>query len=342
MGQGFVARGESREQLDGLVIHLAMLSRQEESWNKMAADAAMKTQRTLVILGVVLTLLGIAVMRRGSVRATLGMPAALRAGTISGTLEFGGLTRGYLVHPPLGYHPGTPLPLVFVLHGATESNYGVEELSRMSAKADAEHFVAVYPAGTGRVVSWNAGWCCGTAMKGNVDDIGFLRALLEKIERDYTIDSKRVYFTGISNGGMMSYRVACEMAEQVAAIAPVEGALNVECHPTEPVAVLIFHGTADRLVPFDGGTPEFQEGRDNSVAAAVNFWVKRDGCAVFPTREVTPEVHIDKFSSCQQGTAVELYAIQGGHHMWPGRALSGNSVPATDLIWQFFVAHPKP
>ncbi len=123
----------------------------------MAADAAMKTQRTLVILGVILTLLGIAVMRRGSVRATLGMPAALRAGTISGTLEFGGLTRGYLVHPPLGYHPGTPLPLVFVLHGATESNYGVEELSRMSAKADAEHFVAVYPAGTGRVVSLECG-----------------------------------------------------------------------------------------------------------------------------------------------------------------------------------------
>ena len=200
------------------------------------------------------------------------------------------------------------------------------------------------PAGTGRVVTWNAGNCCGSAMQENVDDIGFLRALLEKIQHDYAIDPQRVYFTGISNGAMMSYRVACEMAEQVAAIAPVEGALNVECHPTAPVSVLIFHGTADRLVPFEGGSTPFQADdnrRNNSVAGAVNFWVKRDGCAVPSTQEITPEVHIDKFSNCQQGTAVELYAIQGGHHMWPGRALSGNRVPATDLMWDFFVAHPK-
>jgi len=310
----------------------------------MAANDSMKTQRTIVIIGVILTLLGLAAMRRARVRTALGLPPVVRTGTIFGSLDFGGRTRNYLVHPPRGYAPGAPLPVVFVLHGASESNDSVEELSRMSGKADAEHFVAVYPAGTGRVVTWNAGACCGGAMKENVDDVGFLRALLEKIEREYAIDPKRVYFTGISNGAMMAYRVACEMAEQVAAIAPVEGALNVECHPTAPVAVLIFHGTADRIVPFEGGANGFEidEGRrDNSVAGAVSFWAKRDGCAGIPTREVTPEVHVDKFSNCQQGTAVELYAIQGGHHMWPGRALSGNRVAATDLMWDFFVAHPK-
>ena len=310
----------------------------------MAANVSIKTQRAIVILVVILTLVGLAAVRRGRVRSELGLPPAAQSGTIFGSLEFDGRTRGYLVHPPRGYHPGAPLPVVFVLHGATESNDGVEELSRMSVKADAEHFIAVYPAGTGRVVTWNAGNCCGSAMKENVDDIGFLRALLEKIQHDYAIDPQRVYFTGISNGAMMSYRVACEMAEQVAAIAPVEGALNVECHPTAPVSVLIFHGTADRLVPFEGGSTPFQADdnrRNNSVAGAVNFWVKRDGCAVPATQEITPEVHIDKFSNCQQGTAVELYAIQGGHHMWPGRALSGNRVPATDLMWDFFVAHPK-
>jgi polyhydroxybutyrate depolymerase len=305
---------------------------------------SMKTQRTIVILVVIVTLLGLGAMRRGGVRSALGLPPTAQAGTIFGSLEFDGRTRSYLVHPPRGYRPGAPLPVVFVLHGATESNDGVEELSRMSVKADAEHFIVVYPAGTGRVVTWNAGNCCGSAMKENVDDIGFLRALLEKIKRDYAIDSQRVYFTGISNGGMMAYRVACEMAEQVAAIAPVEGALNVECHPAAPVSVMIFHGTADRLVPFEGGSTQYQLGderRDNSVAGAVNFWVKRDGCVPPPTQEITPEVHIDKFSNCQQGTAVELYAIQGGHHMWPGRALSGNRVAATDLMWDFFVAHPK-
>src|SRR5271156_5025859 len=302
-------------------------------------------QRGIVALVILLTLIGIAAVRRGRVRAMLGMPPMVQAGTIFGTLEFGGLTREYLIHPPRGYSAGSPVPLVFVLHGATESNASVEELSRMSFKADAEHFIAVYPAGTGRVITWNAGSCCGIAMKENVNDVGFLRALLEKIEREHAIDPKRVYFTGISNGAMMSYRVACEMAEQVAAIAPVEGAMNVECHPSAPVAVQIFHGTADRLVPFDGGSTQFQVGdkrTDNSVAGAVNFWVKRDGCSGSPAHEVTAEVHIDKYSNCEQGTAVELYAIQGGHHMWPGRALSGNSVPATDLMWTFFAAHPKP
>src|SRR6202021_3599767 len=117
-------------------------------------------------------------------------------------------------------------------------------------------------------------------MKENVDDIGFLRALLEKIERDYAVDPQRVYFTGISNGGMMSYRVACEVAEQGAAIAPVEGALNVECHPTAPVSVLIFHGTADRLVPFEGGSNPFQADdppRKNSGGRPGNFGATRAG-----------------------------------------------------------------
>src|ERR1700722_12065247 len=296
----------------------------------MAANVSIKTQRAIVILVVILTLLGLAAVRRGRVRSELGLPPAAEAGTIFGSLEFDGRTRGYLVHPPRGYRPGAPLPVVFVLHGATESNDGVEELSRMSVKADAEHFIAVYPAGTGRVVTWNAGNCCGSAMKENVDDIGFLRALLEKIERDYAIDPQRVYFTGISNGGMMSYRVACEMSDQVAAIAPVEGALNVDCHPSAPVSVLIFHGTADHLVPFNGGTTPFQIGgkrSDNSVAGAVDFWVKRDACSATPKHEESPEAHIDKYSACQDGAGVTLYAIQGGHHMWPGLAISGNSVP---------------
>ena len=118
----------------------------------MAANVSIKTQRAIVILVVILTLLGLAAVRRGRVRSELGLPPAAEAGTIFGSLEFDGRTRGYLVHPPRGYRPGAPLPVVFVLHGATESNDGVEELSRMSVKADAEHFIAVYPAGTGRAL----------------------------------------------------------------------------------------------------------------------------------------------------------------------------------------------
>lgn len=298
----------------------------------------------LLLAGAGLLVFGVA--WRGTARTAPAAPAALggtrSAPTQSATMQFGGLTRTYLLHVPSGYAATAPLPVVFVLHGATQSAASAERMSGMSAKADQNHFIAVYPSGTGRLPTWNSGNCCAYATRNRVDDVGFLRALLAKLEGEYPVDRKRIYFTGISNGAMMSYRMACEMAGQVAAIAPVEGALNVDCHPSEPVSVLIFHGTADRIVPFDGGASGFPRRTDNSVANAVNFWVKRDACAGSPEHNATSEVHIDRYSRCRQGTAVALYAIQGGHHMWPGLAISGNSIPATDLIWSFFAAHPKP
>jgi polyhydroxybutyrate depolymerase len=111
------------------------------------------------------------------------------------------------------------------------------------------------------------------------------------------------------------------------------------------VSVIVFHGTADNLVPFNGGTTPFQVGSkrsDTPVNDTVAFWVTRDACSPTPNHEETREVHIDKYSACKDSTAVALYAIQGGHHMWPGLRISGNQVPATDLIWSFFAAHPKP
>lgn len=301
-------------------------------------------RRRILILGAIALLICGAAWRRGKARPAPAVSASIRTGTLPAALDFGGRVRTYLLHVPSGYDGKTPLPLVVVLHGATQSADSAEKMSGMSGKADLEHFIAVYPSGTGGVVTWNAGTCCGYAIQNNVDDIGFFRALLEKLESDYAVDRKRIYFTGMSNGAMMSYRVACEMSDQVAAIAPVEGALNVDCHPAAPVSVLIFHGTADRLVPFNGGRTPFQIGdkrSDNSVANAVEFWVKRDACSSVPQHEETAEAHSDKYSGCQDGTRVALYAIQGGRHMWPGLAISGNHVPATDLIWDFFAAHPK-
>ncbi|MGB6429296.1 MAG: PHB depolymerase family esterase [Candidatus Acidiferrales bacterium] len=308
-----------------------------------------RIRRVFILSIVVLLLCAIAWRHRKAVASPAPeSAAATQAGTRSGSMEFGGLTRTYLLHIPPGYDGTTPMPLVFVLHGATQSTQSVESMSGMSAKADQQHFLAIYPSGTGRISdipTWNAGNCCGYAIENHVDDIGFLRALLAELERDYSIDRKRIYFTGISNGAMMSYRVACEMSDQVAAISPVEGAQNVDCRPAARVSVLTFHGTDDHLVPFDGGSTPFQIGgkrTDNSVAYAVDFWIKRDACPSPPTHEEVAEAQVDKYSGCKDGTAVELYAIQGGHHMWPGHPLSGNSVPATDLIWSFFAAHPKP
>jgi len=273
----------------------------------------------------------------------LGQPA----GTVSKTLEFGGRTRTYLVHPPKGYERKSPLPLVLVLHGAIQGATNVERMSGMSAKADKESFLAVYPNGTsgsGLAPTWNAGACCGYAQMNKVDDVGFLRALIDRLEHDYPIDPKRIFATGISNGGMMSYRLACEMADRIAAIAPVEGAQDVECRPSGPVSILIFHGTADFLVPYNGGTTPFQLGSkrsDASVPSTVSFWVKQDGCSTAPERNETKQLRIDTYTGCKDGAGLTLYTIFRGRHMWPGTVLSRNNIPATDIMWSFFAAHPK-
>lgn len=284
------------------------------------------------------SLMGAAAFRKFAV-------AAPTAGTKSATIEAGGLTRAYSIHVPPSYDGKTPMAVVFVLHGATQSAESAERMSGMSEKADKENFLAVYPSGIGHVPTWNAGACCGYAMQTRVDDVAFFRALIDQLEQDYTVDPKRIFATGISNGAMMSYRLACEMSDEIAAIAPVEGAQDLTCHPSNMVSVIVFHGTADHLVPFEGGSTPFQIGSkrsDTPVEDTVAFWVKRDGCAAAPKHGETPEVHTDMYAGCKDGTAVQLYAIQGGHHMWPGLRISGNSVPATDLIWSFFSQHPKP
>ncbi len=278
------------------------------------------------------------------VAAMMWRRARAASGDPSATVTIGGHARGYILHVPSGHGGTAQLPLVIVLHGATQPAANAERMTGMSALADKENFIAVYPEGTGKLPTWNAGNCCGFAQRENVDDVGFLRALIAKLETEYKIDRKRIYITGISNGAMMSYRAACEMSDVVAAVAPVEGAQNLECKPVAPVSVIVFHGTADRLVPYDGGSTPYQIGphrSDSSVAETVAFWVKQDGCSSRPKHEVSTQVQVDTYSDCKQGTGVALYTIEGGHHMWPGLRISGNTVPATELMWKFFAAHPK-
>jgi polyhydroxybutyrate depolymerase len=283
-----------------------------------------------------------------AIALTLASAYRTAAGTEAFSIDVGGRHRTYLLHLPRGYDAKRKMPLVLVLHGATQSPESAEPMSGMSALADRENFLAAYPSGTGRlshVPTWNAGNCCGYALSNKVDDVAFLGALIDRLERDYPVDPKRVYVTGISNGAMMSYRLACEMSGRIAAIAPVEGAQNVDCRPANPVSVVIFHGTADRLVPFNGGATPFQAGvhrTDNSVAGAVAFWVKEDGCSSNRTHDETPVVRATIYSRCKEGTGVALYAIQGGRHMWPGVPPSGNDLPASEIMWSFFAGHPKP
>ena len=280
----------------------------------------------------------------------------LKAGDHVLSLTTGGRERTYLLHLPPAYDGKKILPLVIVLHGGGGNAPGAVRMTGFSEKADKEGFVAVYPNGSGRLkdrlLTWNSGNCCGYALDRNVDDVGFIRVLIDELEKIRAIDPKRVYVTGMSNGGMMTYRLGCELSDKIAAIAPVSGALNVEnCQPVGPVSAIIFHGTADEHVLYNGGEPlkkvDVHQRVDKSVSYAVKFWVAHDGCSETPQREEKGGIRTEIYSGGEEGAEVVLYAIKGGGHAWPGGQsyLLGDTptreISATDLMWDFFVRHSK-
>lgn len=271
-------------------------------------------------------------------------------------LTHDGLTRNYHAHIPASIDWTEPVPLVMVFHGGGGRAENAIRMSNFNAVADEEGFIVVYPNGTGprdvEVFTWNGGTCCGNAALENVDDVGFVRAILADMQTIAAIDLKRVYATGMSNGAIMSYRLACEAADIFAAIAPVAGTLNYSpCNPSEPVAVIHFHGTDDKHVQYEGGVgPESIVQVDfASVADSIGFWVAFNGCDSQPVTNQFDEVQHEVWEGCEGGSSVELYTIFGGQHAWPGSDSPGwvggdepsQSVSATQLIWEFFAGHAK-
>ena len=278
-----------------------------------------------------------------------------QSGDVTITIESGGRTRTSILHVPPSYEAGSPVPLVILMHGGGGNGAQAQRAYGMDAVADREGFFVAYPNGTGRIGSlftWNAANCCSYAYENNVDDVGFLRALVEEIERTYSIDPRRIYATGMSNGGMMTYRLGCQMSDKLAAIAPVAGALNeTTCTPTHPLPVIVFHGTDDQHVPYYGGVgPETLYPRvDEPVSHAIGFWVGRDQCVTTPVTETSASGNIitDTYSGGVRGTEVILYTIRDGGHAWPGGTGSATGdvptqeISASELIWEFFARHPK-
>jgi len=241
---------------------------------------------------------------------------------------------------------------VIVLHGGAGSIEGTVEQTGFDDVADGEGFLAVYPQGTesrlGDVAgyTWNAGGCCGSAERDEVDDVAFLVAVIDDLVADHDVDPERVYVTGISNGGMMAYRLACEAAEKVSAIAPVAATLMIDdCSPSEPVSVLHIHGLADENVPFEGGRNEkgLQRQYRPPVRDGLAVFVEADDCAGQPEESAEGEVATQTWSGCADGSRVELVTIESGGHSWPGgerlaRFLDAPSseLDATAAIWDFF------
>jgi polyhydroxybutyrate depolymerase len=273
------------------------------------------------------------------------------------SLRHDGRVRTYLVHLPASYSKDKAWPVVLVFHGGGGQGEKMASMTGFSRKADREGFIAVYPNGTGywqnRFLTWNAGNCCAYAYEYRIDDVGFIRALIGQLKKDFSVDDRRVYATGISNGGMMSYRLACGLSDLIAAIGPVAGAQNIDCEPGQPVSVVILHGTADLYVRYKGGAPlrmadVLNPRVDRPVSEAVAFWVKQNRCGESPVKEKKGKVTVERYGGCTAGTAVTLYTLQDEGHTWPGGTKwalwadePSREISATDVIWEFFKDHPR-
>ncbi len=276
------------------------------------------------------------------------------------TLIHGGRTRSYVVRAPRGAtRASAPMAVVIVLHGGGGNAANAEQMAGFTRLVERERIIVVYPNGTGRrrdrLLTWNATHCCGPAMEGKVDDVGFIDALLDALRASYAVDDRRIYVTGMSNGAMMTHRIGRELSHRIAAIAPVVGAVfGDEVPATSPVAAVIFNGLKDESVPAQGG-------RGNGIGQRAwdgvpprpnldqgTYWSGVNGCAAAP--RMTEEDRVIHWTwTCPAGRAVELYQLRDNGHAWPGgRAGSrrgdkpSTSVDATEVMWAFFKAHPKP
>jgi polyhydroxybutyrate depolymerase len=264
---------------------------------------------------------------------------ALAPGNYSLAVAHDALERSYLVHMPPQTTTGAPLAVVLNLHGATSNAEQQEGYSRMDGAADRHGFIAVYPNGTGRFgnhYTWNAGFCCGYAMLHNIDDVGFILALLDDLAARTPIDRRRVYATGLSNGAMMSYRLAAQASTHIAAIAPVAGSLVIPAFgPEHPVPVMAFNSLDDPYLRYTGGYGNAVSGLfhhnfgNPGVEKTLARWAKFDACPaqpqVGPTLKGKPGtkqegITVTRYiwAPCRAGTEVVLWKFTGSGHVWPG------------------------
>lgn len=276
------------------------------------------------------------------------------------TIRHAGVERSYVLRMPQRQsRTGRTIPLVIVLHGGGGNAAYAESMTGFTATARREGFAVVYPDGTGPrrnvMLTWNAGHCCGSSMTQRVDDVGFIDALITELISSHPIDSRRVYVTGMSNGGMMTHRVGIELSHRIAAIAPVVGAVfGDEPRPRAQVSAIMINGMTDRSVPYGGGAPggRFSRAWDGTptkpAADQGRFWAAANGCDV-AAQSVDRGTYLHARHACRSGAIdVELYALKDEGHSWPGGERGSrlgdrpsSTFDATEVIWRFFAAHSK-
>jgi polyhydroxybutyrate depolymerase len=277
-------------------------------------------------------------------------------------LQSSGLDRTYQQHVPASAGTG-PAPLVIDLHGYLSGAAGQAAMSNLAATADRAGFVLATPQGNGPLPYWNA-----VPHAELPDDVQFISDIIDDVSDRVCIDPSRVYVDGLSNGAFLTSLVACRLADKVAAVAAVAGLLlPADCAPSRPIPILAIHGTADRFVTFDGSPNVALESLTWNAESTKAFeglpfaaapdtlakWAALEGCAERPEREpVRGSVTVVRYRGCRDGSAVELYVVDGAGHTWPGSAFSRASeavlgptttdIDANELIWSFFEAHPMP
>ncbi len=268
--------------------------------------------------------------------------------------------REYVLHVPETLDPEVPTSLVIALHQFSDTGRRMQALTGFDAIADREGFIVAYPDGI--LVSWNSDIDGNTGGIKFVDDEKFILELVERLQERYNVDPDRIYLTGASNGGMMTQLMGCRHSDVFAAIAPVMGSLEkvnaYGCEPRAPVSVLLIHGTADPIVPYEGG---LQEGPRSpfylSALKNAEHWAGYGGCSGDPVVSIVPpvdgetgEILLNTYTPCETGIGVALCTVTGGGHTWPGsaenydEALVGPTsyaLNASEYIWAFFKAHPR-
>ncbi len=289
-------------------------------------------------------------------RATTSVPAGEIGAMVSGQLATrSGPERSFYLYTPSSYRPSQALPLVVAFHGGHGQGDRLAANTRFNDLAERDGFLVAYPNGVDH--HWNDGR--DTSGLPHVDDVGFVRDLITELSTVRTIDQRRIYAVGTSNGGFMVQRLACELSERFAAFASLNAtmpqALVDHCHPTRPVSLLMINGTADPIVPYNGGTVQLGAGgKILSVLQTVNFWRSQDHCVgqaiqtspPNPSGDGTRAVETD-YNHCSRAAEVLLYTLEGAGHSWPGTdvhrpALVGpvsHAINATQVVWDFFRRH---
>jgi polyhydroxybutyrate depolymerase len=290
----------------------------------------------------------------GAVLVLIGLPAVLaliNAVTFygrnrnNGSIVSSGQTREYLLYVPRSYDRAKPTPLVISMHGAGGWPVQQMELSEWNRLAESQGFIVVYPSGIG-----SAGprvWHVGQGR-----DVRFISELIDKLEAAYNIDPARIYANGLSNGGDMAFVLSCTLSDRIAAVGMVAAAHLLPwswCTDRRPVPMIAFHGTADRMAPYNGGASWVAPESFPNIPAWTAKWARRNRCAPDPVESaVAADVIRREYTNCTEGAAVVFYTIRGGGHSWPGGGPlpewfvgpTSRSIDATSQMWSFFRAHP--